>query len=102
MIKAILHGACGKMGHMITDIVSRDPEICITAGVDAFGSAYSDYPVYKSLDECAEEADVVIDFSNSSAVPALLDFFFFFYFPEVLCTTLVHDAQTSVLISFAS
>ena len=27
MVKAILHGACGRMGHMIADIVSRDAGI---------------------------------------------------------------------------
>ena len=40
MVKAILHGACGRMGHMIADIVSRDAGIEIVAGVDAFGDAY--------------------------------------------------------------
>ena len=36
MVKAILHGACGRMGHMIADIVSRDAGIEIAAGIDAF------------------------------------------------------------------
>lgn len=97
MIKAILHGACGKMGHMITDIVSKDPEICITAGVDAFGSTYADFPVYKSLDECSEEADVVIDFSNASAVSALFDYCEKKNIPVVVCTTGLSEEQTELM-----
>lgn len=97
MIKAILHGACGKMGHMITDIVSKDPEICITAGVDAFGSTYADFPVYKSLDECSEEADVVIDFSNASAVSDLFDYCEKKNIPVVVCTTGLSEEQTELM-----
>lgn len=71
MIKAILHGACGRMGHMIADIVSRDDGIEIVAGVDAFGSAYADFPVYASIDACTAEADVIIDFSTAAAMEGL-------------------------------
>ena len=39
MIRIILHGAYGRMGRMITDIVSRDENTMITAGVDALVSA---------------------------------------------------------------
>ena len=61
MIEVLVNGACGRMGHMIADIVSRDAGIEIVAGVDAFGDAYADFPVYKSIDACKEEADVIID-----------------------------------------
>ena len=75
MVKAILHGACGRMGHMIADIVSRDAGIEIVAGVDAFGDAYADFPVYKSIDACKEEADVIIDFSTAAAMSFLSSLF---------------------------
>lgn len=97
MVKILLHGACGRMGRIIADIVSRDPEACIAAGVDAFGSAYADFPVYPSLDECKEEADVIIDFSTASAMDALLAFSMNKKIPAVVCTTGLSEEQMSLL-----
>ena len=87
MIRVIMHGACGRMGHMITDIISREEEMQIVAGVDAFGETYSSYPVYKTLEEIREEADVVIDFSTAAAADGLLDYCVEKKLPVVLCTT---------------
>ena len=39
MIKIILHGCCGRMGHIITEICEKDENTQIVAGVDAFGDA---------------------------------------------------------------
>ena len=97
MVKILLHGACGRMGRMITDIVSRDPETMIIAGIDAYGSTYSDFPVYTSLDQCREEADVVIDFSNSQAMPALFAFCESKNIPAVVCTTGLSEEQTELM-----
>lgn len=97
MVRAILHGACGRMGHIIANIVSRDSDIEIVAGVDAFGSAYADFPVYHSLEECKEEADVIIDFSTASAVDGLLACSVSRSLPVVVCTTGLSQAQTELL-----
>ena len=97
MIKAVLHGACGRMGRMIADIVSRDPEIEIVAGIDAFGSAYADFPVYASLEECQEEADVVIDFSTAAAMPGLFAWCEKNRVPAVVCTTGLSEEQTALM-----
>ena len=61
MIRAIMNGCHGVMGHVITDIISKDDAIEIVAGVDMNTENYAGYPVFKSLDECPEE-DVIIDF----------------------------------------
>lgn len=87
MVKAIMHGCNGKMGQMITGLVAADEEIEIVAGVDAFGEGKNDYPVFKSLDACDVAADVIIDFSNSSAVDGLLAYCVEKKIPCVLCTT---------------
>ncbi len=97
MINIILHGACGRMGHIIADIVSRDPEARIVAGIDAFGSAYADFPVYQSPADCREEADVVIDFSTASAMDALLASCMNRKIPAVVCTTGLSEEQMSLL-----
>ena len=97
MIKAILHGACGRMGHMIADIVSRDDGIEIVAGVDAFGSAYADFPVYASIDACTEEADVIIDFSTAAAMEGLFAYGVSRGIPLVVCTTGLSAEQTEAM-----
>ena len=39
MIRALMHGCCGKMGRVITEICSADPQIEIVAGVDRIKDA---------------------------------------------------------------
>ena len=87
MTKMIMHGCNGRMGHVIVDLVKEDADIEVVAGVDAFGENTYDFPVFKSLDECNVEADVIVDFSNASAVNGLLDYCVAHQVPVVLCST---------------
>ena len=96
MIRVILHGCSGRMGRIITDICATDQEMEIVAGVDAFGDSYAGYPVYRTLDECPE-ADVVIDFSNASAIDGLLGYCAQKKLPAVVCTTGLSEEQTELL-----
>lgn len=48
MIRAIMNGCHGVMGHVITDIISKDDAIEIVAGVDMNTENYAGYPVFKS------------------------------------------------------
>ena len=73
MVRIILHGCSGRMGHIITEICAEDDQVQIVAGVDAFGDAYADYPVFRKPEECPE-ADVVIDFSTAAAMDSLLTY----------------------------
>ena len=84
------------MGHIISNICADDPNTEIVAGVDAFGEAYAGYPVYRTLAECPQ-ADVVIDFSNASAVDGLLDYCVEKKLPAVVCTTGLSKEQTDKL-----
>lgn len=93
MVKVILHGCNGKMGHMITEMCSQDEEIRIVAGVDALHSGAGAYPVYRDIYSCNIAADVVIDFSTASAVDTLLDYCTERKLPCVLCTTGLSQEQ---------
>lgn len=92
MIRAIMNGCHGVMGHVITDIISKDDAIEIVAGVDMNTETYAGYPVFKSLAECPE-ADVIIDFSTAKAVDGLLDYCEEKRVPVVLCTTGLSEDQ---------
>ena len=97
MVRILLHGCCGRMGHMITETAAKDGEIEIAAGVDAAGTAYSSYPVYASLGEVKEPFDVVVDFSTAKAVDPLLDWCAAGGHPVVVCTTGLSAQQTAKL-----
>ena len=93
MVRAIMHGCNGKMGQVITGLVRDDEQIEIVAGVDAYLGIENTYPTFKTLAEFDVEADVVIDFSNASAVNALLDECVARKLPVVLCTTGLSEEQ---------
>ncbi len=93
MINVIMHGANGKMGRVITGICKEDPEVAIVAGVDPFTGVENDYPVYKTLAECGEAADCIIDFAAAQAVDGLLDYAVERKLPLVLCTTGLSEKQ---------
>lgn len=73
MTKLILCGACGKMGRVIADIVSKRDDCEIIAGVDKFPQECS-FPVYESIFDISEKADAVVDFSHPSALDDLLKY----------------------------
>ena len=57
MIRAILVGACGKMGNNITECAENDNEITVVAGVDKFNNG-KNYPVFPDFNKINTEADV--------------------------------------------
>jgi len=86
MIKIILCGCSGKMGRVISQIVSNYPSLSIVAGVDAIDSNQA-YPIFHSISECNENADVIIDFSRPSTLEELLSYARTKKLSLVLCTT---------------
>ena len=86
-IRAIMHGCNGKMGQTISGLIAADEEIEIVAGIDAYDKVSNPYPVFREIDACDVEADVVIDFSAAPAIDALLTYCVERKLPCVLCTT---------------
>lgn len=93
MIKLIMHGCNGKMGQMISGLVSEDAGAEIVAGIDAFDDGHNPYPVFKSIEECDVKADAMIDFSTAPAVDKMLDYCAEKQIPCVVCTTGLSEAQ---------
>lgn len=88
MTKIILHGCMGKLGCAIVSYASGE----ITAGIDEKGGS-AGFPVYKSLGECTESADVIVDTSVVGALPGLLEYGLKHKIPLVICTTGFSDEQ---------
>ena len=61
MTRIIMHGCNGAMGQVISRMAADMEGLRIVAGIDPDDRAVSGYPVYKSLDLCSTEADVIVD-----------------------------------------
>ena len=87
MIRTVLYGACGKMGHTVADIIANDDRLQVVGGVDIYDDGKYNFRVCKELDELREKPDVIIDFSSARAVDHLLDYCAATGTPVVLCST---------------
>ena len=97
MTRVIMHGCNGRMGRMIASVIKETDDIEIVAGIDVYDEGSNSFPVYKKIDDCDIEADVVIDFSTASAVDSLLDFCVSKQVPCVLCSTGLSEIQLSAV-----
>lgn len=93
MVRMIMHGCNGAMGQVITNIVSGQEDIAIVAGIDRVDHGQNHYPVFRSLEDCDVEADVIVDFASAKAVDHLLDYCAEHQMPVVLCTTGLSEEQ---------
>lgn len=87
MIKILLSGCTGMMGHTITQITQNSEYYKIVAGVNSSGKCEYYYPAYNDLSKVREKFDVIIDFSNFENSISLLDFAKSINKPIILATT---------------
>ena len=93
MEKIIMHGCNGHMGQVISDIVEKDPDAEIVAGIDIADQGKNSYPVFTDIDACQTEADAIIDFSSAKATDKLLEYSAARQIPVVLCSTGLSEEQ---------
>ncbi|MBQ2385248.1 MAG: 4-hydroxy-tetrahydrodipicolinate reductase [Clostridia bacterium] len=97
MIKVILSGCGGRMGKAVAAAVGN--EVRIVAGVDVNAASIdaSDFPIYESIMEFSDKADVIVDFSHHSALPSLLDYAKATKTPVVVATTGHTDEELALM-----
>ena len=93
MVKIIMHGCNGHMGQVISEIVEKDPNAQIVAGIDIADQGKNSYPVFTDIDACQVEADAIIDFSSAKATDKLLEYSAARQIPVVLCSTGLSEEQ---------
>ncbi len=86
MTGIIISGCNGRMGRAVAERIAARDDCRVVAGIDKNTSPL-DFPVFASAEECTAQADVIIDFSNPSALPALLNFAVERKIPAVIATT---------------
>lgn len=87
MVDIIIQGICGRMGHTLDSLIAERDDCRIVAGVDAANCGGHGYPVYPTLAEVKEKADVLIDFSLPAATRAALAECAKRGLPSIICTT---------------
>ncbi len=106
MTNIILCGCSGRMGVAITRLAAERGGVKILAGVDVNPAPTYGFPVYQSIWEFPERADVIVDFSHHTALPSLLDYAQRTGTPIVVCTTghtkeeleLMEDASKEIAV----
>lgn len=93
MIKVMMHGCNGAMGQVISKIIDESDSAVMAAGVDFKDDGHNPYPVFKNLEDCNVDVDVIIDFSSSKATDRLLNYVAEKQIPLVLCTTGLSEEQ---------
>ncbi len=93
-MRILLCGCFGRMGQAVTAAL-KDGD-AVAAGVDVFDGAAA-YPVYKSVADCTDAVDVVIDFSNPAALEAVLTYAVTQHTPAVICTTGLSAEQVAAV-----
>ena len=74
MTNIIPCGCNGKMGAAVQSFVSQREDCSIAAGVDVSGGSQGSFPVYTSISQVKEAAQVVVDFSHPSALSGILEY----------------------------
>lgn len=102
MLKIALNGVCGRMGHVLADLIASKEGLSVSFGIDKIEGPYS-FPVYNSPESVPSnaECDVIIDFSHFTAVPGIVNFAVSRKLPIVVCTTGL-DADCKALLEAAS
>ena len=101
MISVIINGICGQMGRAVyAAIQAQNGAFSAVAGVDPFDCTTTfACPVYKTLDEVQEKADVIIDFSIPATTPEILRYALEKKTPVVIGTTGLGERELKLLRS---
>ena len=97
MLKLLLSGCNGKMGQAVTRLVETTDNFVISAGVDPYKTGNEPYPVYDRPSDFAGVVDVIVDFSNASALEELADYAIAAKIPLIVATTGLDDRQIALL-----
>ena len=93
MVNIVITGANGKMGRVISRLISERSDCEVIAGIDLNTDKNELFPVVRTPFELPEKPDVIIDFSHPSALDDLLSYCTMNGVPVVVATTGYTDEQ---------
>lgn len=97
-MKIIVNGALGRMGSEVCRMAEESGGVnTVVAKVDKFGNA----PIYSSILDVTEDADLIIDFSHHSAVTELSQFVAKRPMPVIIATTGHSEEELAIIDEMA-
>ena len=99
MLKILLSGCNGKMGHVIVDLVSKSDNFTICCGFDKDIFNNLGFPVFSDVKDIDIKPDVIIDFSIPIASLNILDFAVKNNIPIVIATTGFSKEQEDIIVN---
>ncbi len=96
MLNIIFGGVNGRMGRVFQDLIADKEDVALVAGVDVV-SADCSFPVFSSFEDVNVKCDVVVDFSNPSALDGILAYCKKNQVPAVLCATGYSEEQLKAI-----
>ncbi|MHB1453547.1 MAG: 4-hydroxy-tetrahydrodipicolinate reductase [Saccharofermentanales bacterium] len=100
-VRILLNGCNGRMGRVISEALKSDPTCTVVAGIDLYGGSPFGYPVFSSPASCDLDFDVIIDFSNPAALPAICEYAQLNSKAVVIATTGLNDAMKALYMDLS-
>lgn len=88
-VRVIVCGALGRMGQEVIRLIQEEQGLTLAAAVDQAGGQW----VCRTLSDCQEAADVLIDFSNHAAIGDIMAYCREKKLPAVIATTGHDEAE---------
>lgn len=93
-MKMIVCGCFGRMGTIVCRLAEENSDMEVAAGIDIVEKA-APYPIYGNINECTDNADVIINFMSPKAALsdalAVVEYSVSRKIPMVVCTTGMPD-----------
>ncbi|MDD2533606.1 MAG: 4-hydroxy-tetrahydrodipicolinate reductase [Eubacteriales bacterium] len=86
-LRILMSGCNGRMGQVIAQLAADSQDMQIVAGYDQNQTVNQSFPVFARATDCTVDFDVIIDFSNPTALPSLFELIRQVKKPAVICTT---------------
>lgn len=101
-MKIIVHGASGRMGRNVIALIENSPVHTLAAAISPSMKTCPEKKQYSRLEDFHGMADMIIDFSNHSAIPYLLAFAKIRCIPVVIGTTGCTEDETALISQAAA
>lgn len=93
MIKVLISGCNGRMGHEILKQIDASQNFEAYIGFDRTSESNNRFPVYTNINDIKEIPDIIIDFSNPEATFKILEYANKNNIPTVIATTGFTDSE---------
>ena len=101
-MKIIVHGAGGRMGQVLCDLIEKSEKYTLAAKVSAEFETDEDNLIFKNIKEFKGESDIIIDFSHHSATEDICSYAKEKSIPLIIATTGHTEEEIAIINETAS